>query len=458
VCNSLFEKHKLMFSLLLTIRILSNQGKINMDEWRFLLSGSSVNGEKKNPNPSPDWISNKMWSDICSLCTLPKFEKFEEEFVTYLKEYRKIFDSPTPHKEVLPGKWRIKLDTFQKLLVLRCLREDKITSGIQDFVSDMLGEQFVEPRSTALSVLFSESNAITPIIFILSAGADPATSLYKFAEEMKFSKKLTMVSLGQGQGPRAEKLITDGMEKGQWVLLQNCHLSPSWMPKLDHIIDGFTFDKVNKDFRLWLTSMPTDKFPVAILQNGVKSTVEPSKGLKANLLRTYTTYDEDYLNSCTKQQPWRKLLFSLSFFHAVVQERRKFGSLGWNIPYEFTDGDLQICTKQLNMYLNEYDDIPYKVLKYIIGEINYGGRVTDNWDRRLIMNILEDFINPKVLEDGHKFTQSSLYYTINGFSYNSYVNYIRSLPLEETTDIFSMHENANITFAQQEAQSLFNTF
>jgi len=243
----------------------------------------------------------------------------------------------------------------------------------------MLGEQFVEPRSTALSSLFVESNAITPIIFILSAGADPATSLYKFAEEMKFSKKLTTVSLGQGQGPRAEKLITDGMEKGQWVLLQNCHLSPSWMPKLDHIIDGFTFDKVNKDFRLWLTSMPTDKFPVAILQNGVKSTVEPSKGLKANLLRTYTTYNEEYLNSSSKVQQWKKLLFSLSFFHAIVQERRKFGSLGWNIPYEFTDGDLQICTKQLNMYLNEYADIPYKVLKYIIGEINYGGRVTDNW-------------------------------------------------------------------------------
>jgi len=457
VCNSLFEKHKLMFSLLLTIRILSNKGKINMDEWRFLLSGSSVNGEKKMPNPASDWISNKTWSDICSLCTLPNFDKFEEEFILHIKEFRKIFDSPTPHKEILPGKWRIKLDTFQKLLVLRCLREDKITSGIQDFVAEMLGEQFVEPRSTALSVLFGESNAITPIIFILSAGADPATSLYKFAEEMKFSKKLTMVSLGQGQGPRAEKLIIDGMEKGQWVLLQNCHLSPSWMPKLDHIIDGFTFDKVNKDFRLWLTSMPTEKFPVAILQNGVKSTVEPSKGLKANLLRTYTTYNEEYLNSCPKQQPWRKLLFSLSFFHAVVQERRKFGSLGWNIPYEFTDGDLQICTKQLNMYLNDYDDIPYKVLKYIIGEINYGGRVTDNWDRRLIMNILEDFINPKVLEDGHKFTQSALYYTISGYSYNSYINYIKSLPLEETTDIFSMHENANITFAQQEAQSLCNS-
>jgi dynein heavy chain len=146
---------------------------------------------------------------------------------------------------------------------------------------------------------------------------------------MRFSKRLTSISLGQGQGPRAEALLRDGLELGQWVLLQNCHLSPSWMPSLDKILDGLTPDRVHREFRLWLTSMPTEKFPVAILQNGLKVTVEPPSGIKANLFRTYASFNEDYLVCANKPAEWKKLLFSLSFYHAIVQERRKFGALGW---------------------------------------------------------------------------------------------------------------------------------
>ncbi|KAJ3125137.1 Dynein heavy chain 1, axonemal [Nowakowskiella sp. JEL0407] len=456
VCRSLFEKHKLLFAFLLTIRILMNNNKIDLDEWKFLLTGGTAN-EKKIPNPAPDWLSGRAWEEIQSLSTLPMFSSFEQDFCDLVDSYRVIFDSTQPQRESLPGRWNKSLNRFQKLLVLRGLRADKVTSAIQEFVAENLGDRFIEPQTSDLSALFKESNCCSPLIFVLSPGADPASSLYKFAEEMRFSKKLTSVSLGQGQGPRAEALIKDGIERGLWVLLQNCHLSPSWMPTLDRIIDSFTPDKVHRDFRLWLTSMPTPKFPVTILQNGVKTTMEPPNGIKANLLRTYATFNDDFLNGCTKTKEWKKLLFSLSFFHAIVQERRKFGALGWNIPYEFTDGDYRICVRQLKMFLEEYSEIPYKVLKYTVGEINYGGRVTDDWDRRLIITILEDFYSPKVLEDHHRFSTSDIYYSLPADNFVAYRNYIRGLPIEETTEIFSMHDNANITFAQKETMSVFET-
>jgi dynein heavy chain, axonemal len=408
VCRSLFEKHKLLFSFMLIIRILMDSERVDYDEWKFLLAGGGI-PDKALQNPAPEWLSPQSWLEVLALGQLPAFRSFDDDFTNNLEHFKKIFDSSQPHKESLPGKWKDRLNGFQSLLVLRCLRADRVTSGIQDFVAAELGQNFVEPQSSDLGALFKESNPLTPLIFVLSPGADPASPLYKFADEQRMSKRLAAISLGQGQGPKAEVLIKEGMERGLWVLLQNCHLAPSWMPALDRIIDGITVDKVHRDFRLWLTSMPTQKFPVTILQNGVKTTMEPPNGIKANLMRTYSTFNEEFLSQCTKPSEWKKLLFSLCFFHAIIQERRKFGPLGWNIPYEFTDGDLRICIRQLKMFLEEYEETPFKVLKYTVGEINYGGRVTDDWDRRLIMSILDDYYTPAVLGTEYKFSTSPTY-------------------------------------------------
>lgn len=146
---------------------------------------------------------------------------------------------------------------------------------------------------------------------------------------------------------------------------------------------------------------------------------------------------------------FKHLLLSLCFFHGVGIERRKFGALGFNIPYEFTDGDLRICVSQLKMFLMEYKEIPFKVsvsrsnmikcrcrlcagpltnqtklnvlrswylyclcwqvLVYTAGHINYGGRVTDDWDRRCMMSILNDFYKPEVLNEDYKFSESGIY-------------------------------------------------
>ncbi|XP_006892361.1 PREDICTED: dynein heavy chain 1, axonemal [Elephantulus edwardii] len=456
VCRSLFEKHKLMFAFLLCVRIMMNEGKIDQGEWRYLLSGGTI--DIVTENPAVDWLSDRAWRDILALSNLSAFSSFSSDFVEFLPEFRDIFDSLEPHRKPLPGIWDEYLDQFQKLLVLRCLRGDKVTNAMQDFVASNLEPRFIEPQTANLSVVFKDSNSTTPLIFVLSPGTDPAADLYKFAEEMKFSKKLSAISLGQGQGPRAEAMMRSSIERGKWVFFQNCHLAPSWMPALERLIEHINPDKVHRDFRLWLTSLPSNKFPVSILQNGSKMTIEPPRGVKANLLKSYNSLSEDFLNSCQKVTEFKSLLLSLCLFHGNALERRKFGPLGFNIPYEFTDGDLRICISQLKMFLDEYEEIPYKVLKYTAGEINYGGRVTDDWDRRCIMNILEDFYNPDVLSPEHSYSASGIYHQIQPtYDLNGYLSYIKSLPLNDIPEIFGLHDNANITFAQNETYALLSS-
>lgn len=245
-------------------------------------------------------------------------------------------------------------------------------------------------------------------------------------------------------------------------MLQNCHLAASWMPHLDRICESFG-DNINSGFRLWLTSYPSDRFPVAVLQSGIKMTNEPPRGLRANMLHSYSNYpinDTKFfgLISGERGNVWRKLLFGLCFFHASVQERVKYGPLGWNIPYQFSDPDLKISIRQLQSFLIEFpDSIPFKALHYCTGECNYGGRVTDAHDRRTLLCLLTVLYNPFILEDGYKFSPSGLYYAPPDGVYDDYIAHIKQFPLVASPEVLGLHDNADITKDQQETDLLLNS-
>jgi dynein heavy chain len=142
------------------------------------------------------------------------------------------------------------------------------------------------------------------------------------------------------------------------------------------------------------------------------------------------------------------LLFGFCLFHAIVQDRRKFGAIGWNIAYEFTNEDLMVCKKQLRMLLDEYQEIPYKVLNFLGSEINYGGRVTDDKDVRLITTIIKVYLNSSVLKIGHKFSESGIYRQPEATTIDQYIEYIEKLPLNPSPEAFGLHDNAQITNSQ----------
>ncbi|XP_063217340.1 dynein axonemal heavy chain 1-like [Bacillus rossius redtenbacheri] len=457
VCRSLFERHKQHFAFLLAVRARLEAGEVDGAEYRALLSGGTAPAQAR-PKPELEWLTTRAWNEIQGLEFLLAFKEWVPHFAEEGEKYKRVFDSTEPHREPLPSPWEDSLDDFQRLLVLKCLRPDKLVNAMQDYIVRHLGQQFVQPQTTDLESLFKDSSATAPLVFVLSAGTDPAEDFYKFVEKMNFSKRVKSISLGQGQGEKAAFLFTNAVENGNWIYFQNCHLSPSWMPELELLVQNLTPETTHKEFRLWLTSLPSPHFPISILQNSAKMTVEPPRGIQANMLRAYTNHVPDFRGFMESEDPkapsFRLLQFALCLFHSVCLERRKFGALGFNIPYEFTDGDLRICLSQLKMFLLEYDDVPFKVLQFTAGEINYGGRVTDDWDRRCIKNLLDDFYDTKVLDEKYFFDEEAIYHQLPvDTSLAQYVSYMRTLPLNDTPAIFGLHENADISYAQQETFS-----
>lgn len=462
VSRGLFEADKLIYSMLIAASIKRQRGELDVGIWNAFLRGPTVmtDAEKEaQPKKPSDQITELIWDTLysaeirCNGGLKPSEDGTVPGVCQHVKDNLILWEewgnTENPYSEPVPGEYEKRLSNFDKLILVRVFRSEKVTESISQYIIREMEQFFVEPPSTQMSVLFEDLSNFIPMIFVLSKGADPTQSLFKFAQDRGMENDaIRVISLGQGQGEKASRYITEATEDGGWVLLQNCHLARFWMGELEKFVLGFPEKRetMHPDFRLFLSSMPADYFPVSVLQNSLKLTTEPPRGLKANLKRCYANYSQEFMDCVPgKPQVWRKLVFNFSFFHALIQERRKFGPLGWNIRYEFNDSDLETSNIMLKGFLESQDDIPWDAILWVTGFINYGGRITDANDLHLNMTTLERFCSDKSLNDSYRYQPGNqIYYAPPDGKVEVYQQYINQLPLVDPPEIFGLHANANI--------------
>ncbi|XP_035641685.1 dynein axonemal heavy chain 10 [Oncorhynchus keta] len=462
-CTGLFERHKLLFSFNLTIKIGQPEGRAPQEELDFFLKGNLSLEMSKRKKPC-HWLPGQGWEDIIRLAELfpAEFGSLPDDVEKNLPEWKTWYDLDGPEQAPFPMKYKDNLTAFQKLLLLRCFRLDRVYRAVTDYVTITMGEKYVQPPVISFEAIYEQSSPNSPIVFILSPGSDPASDLMKLAERSGFGgSRLKFLAMGQGQEKVALQLLETAVSRGQWLMLQNCHLLVKWLKDLEKSLERIT--KAHPDFRLWLTTDPIKDFPIGILQKSLKVVTEPPNGLKLNMRATFFKIAHETLMGCP-HPAYRSLVYVLSFFHAVVQERRKYGKIGWNVSYDFNESDFQVCMEILDTYLTKAHTqgdtkIPWGSLKYLIGEVMYGGRCIDSFDRRILTVYMDEYLGDFIFDTFqpfHFFHNKDVDYKIppDGPKEN-YVGEIETLPLANTPEVFGLHPNAEIGYYTQAARDMW---
>uniref|UniRef100_A0AAY4DSH0 Dynein, axonemal, heavy polypeptide 9 like n=1 Tax=Denticeps clupeoides TaxID=299321 RepID=A0AAY4DSH0_9TELE len=457
ISRGLFERDKLTFTAQLAFQLLLMSKEIAIRELDFLLR---FNIEHTYVSPV-DFLSNSAWSAIRMMSFMDEFRGLDRDIEGAPKRWKKVVESECPEKEKLPQEWKGKT-SLQKLIMMRALRPDRMTYAVKNFVEEKLGVKYTEGRKTEFAKLFLESGPASPVFFILSPGVDPLKDVESLGKKLGFTidlGKLHNVSLGQGQEAVAEVAMETASKEGHWVILQNIHLVAKWLGSLEKLLERCC-EGSHPDYRVFMSAEPALSpqehiIPQGILENSIKITNEPPTGMLANLHAALDNFDQDILDQCSREQEFKTILFSLCYFHACVAERRKFGPQGWNRKYPFNTGDLTICVNILYNYLEANSQVPWEDLRYLFGEIMYGGHITDDWDRRLCRTYLEEYMQPNQFD--RKLALAPGLVVPSNLDYQGYHSYIDEMLSHESPVHYGLHLNAEIEFLTVTSDSLFHT-
>jgi len=474
--RGLFERDKVTYLLMVCFNLMLRDNKITGgDVAMFLKGGSTLDVTERSPMK---FMEDAAWNNCRALTkhvfqgeTVPFFRELIQSIERNENVWKTWLEGNNHDKNSVPDfSERLNADKeigpFLHLCLVRCIREDRTLVAAQNFISDKLGPEYVAPVTDSIESIWQESLPMVPVLFLLSAGADPTSIIDDFSKKRK-KIYCDKVSMGEGQDKYADESIKNGMITGTWTILQNCHLGLQFMQFLDSFLVQEQ-PNINPEFRLFITCEPSPRFPLGLLQKCIKVTNEPPKGIKAGLHKTFTTLvNQDFLDKI-EHRNWSSLVFSVCFMHSIVQERRKFGPLGWCVPYEFNNSDLEASLMFIEKYLNTFmggpvsgtPNLPIKwdVVNYMVCQVQYGGRITDDLDREMFDVYGLQYLNDKLFGDPILADTPQFKYRLpQGVEITKYREYIDHVPAIDTPEVFGLHPNADLTFRLKESNETINT-
>lgn len=455
--RSLFKSDRLMFALHLIHCLHKRQ--FQPKEWEFF-TGEPVPAQMDPSSPEarlPNWAPAERQKAYTSFAiTFPHLVR--QLSFSDATTWSSWVSNPNCERD-FPSPGGQPVSPFQRLMVIQALRPDRLMSAIQRYACRAMQLKTVAPPPLSLEKILGESSNSEPILFVTTAGADPSQELEDFAFKVVGKNSFQQLAMGSGQAETAMELLSNAARDGTWLLLKNLHLVTPWLYNLEKTLKAM---ELHPNFRLWLTTEEHPNFPPILLQSSLKITYESPPGIKQNLLRTYESWDEQFIakGSVTRAQ----MLFILSWFHAIVQERRVYIPQGWTKYYEFSFADLRSGADILDAVFSRINPqrsnevnpqaIPWATIWGLLEYAIYGGRIDNDHDFRILKTYLHKFFNPRNLAYNSAPAQVKLVPGLEIPSSNNkqdYMSIIHSVPDNDSPTTFSL--SANVSGAVQESQS-----
>lgn len=349
---------------------------------------------------------------------------------------------------------------LRKVLVVKCFRPDRLLQAFSQFADFAFGRDLtIETPYELKSMVLDEVEAASPVCLCSVPGYDAS---YRVDNLVAIAQvKCTSVAMGSQEGyALADQAIAAAARTGNWVLLKNVHLAPSWLSQLEKRLQSLN---PNRSFRLFLTMETNPSIPVNILRQGRVLMNEPPPGIRANILESLRNISPARLASGPAEKT--RLYFLLAWFHAVVQERLRYVPLGWSKPYEFNDSDQEAALGTIDSWLaiaskgkTNVDPaaIPWEAIRSLVRESVYGGKIDMEFDQILLDSFVAYLFSPKSFEVNFQLVKASDgeegLMIPDATKLDHFVSWTRALPEQEPPSYLSLPPSAEkvIAIAQGE--------
>lgn len=285
------------------------------------------------------------------------------------------------------------------MLVIKCFRSDRLLPATSIFATEIFDSEFMNSGELNLQqIVMEEVGSATPLAFCSVPGYDASYRVDNLVSEN--NTRCTSVAMGSAEGfALADQAISTAIKTGNWVMLKNVHLAPSWLGQLEKKLHSM---KPHRNFRLFLTMETNPKVPVNLLRMSRILMFEPPPGIKANLQESLRSIPPSRLSRGPTERA--RLYFMLAWLHAVVQERLRYVPLGWTKVYEFNDSDQDCAFSTIDKWLDTAsggranispEKIPWDAIRSLLKQSIYGGRIDNEYDQRLLDSFVNNLFTPE---------------------------------------------------------------